>query len=216
MSGNLRFAARQIRAFADRSLSDEALSRILADGARDELVSAIKSGEAPNSFVKYVDGVEGADEYRVKPNGYILYDFNYMPDAISLAIEFLRARSPKGGRAPHMRDMFFLANQRTGELIEYGAINYAELDPQSSWFIGNAAPYNRKADVQFVGKERLRFRVPPEIYQDASDFINKTYGEVIRARRFYSIVFPGQYVLKQGRREGQRVESPALLIGPRR
>lgn len=216
MSGSLSYAARRIRVLAKESTDPQVLSRTLADGAKQALVDAITSGEAPNSFTKYVDGVQDADEYRVRPNGYILYDFNYMPDAISLAIEFLRARAPKGSRPPHMRDMFFIANQRTGERIEYGAINYADLEPGSSWFIGNAAPYNRKADVQFVGKERLQFKVPPNIYQDAADFINRTYGTMIRARRFYSIVFPGQYVLKDGRRAGQRVESPALVIEPRR
>lgn len=219
MSGSLSVAVRKIRVFAQQAASPEVLSRILADGAREALREAIESGQAPNNFVKYVDGVEGADESTVRPDGKIVYEFNYMPEIIMFALEFAKARSPRSGsnnkKRPYHRS-FFLAAER-GNPIREESIDYDRIESGKTYILGNTQPYSRRVDVQRDGiyGQRMRFRVPPGLFDDTAAAVNRLFGTFVRAYRVYTVLFPGQYILRTGPEKGRPVDSPAILIEPR-
>ncbi len=78
--------------------------------------------------------------------------------------------------------------------------------------IGNRLPYNRKINIQMIGQQRLEYSVLPGLYADAVAVIRGRYGSIVDVRWVYSMEFPGKYVNKYT----VRLESPALIITPRR
>lgn len=95
--------------------------------------------------------------------------------------------------------------------------------------IGNTQPYSRKVDIQIVGGRKLSFSVPPGLFDDCVKAIKARFDDIVEVKRIYTINFPGQYRLKRtqlrkkgrhagkvGRAAGSPVESPAIVITPRR
>ncbi|MDQ1081449.1 hypothetical protein [Pseudoroseomonas cervicalis] len=231
MSGT-RFE-RDISLWLDRNLSDRALSKRLAAYARRRLDETIASGQGSRAYKRYVDGVLGASEDQVRPDGRIVYEFTYLADATVFALGYLMQRSPvKSGR---FRSSFYLGISRgqggraQREVTGGRFIPAATFNPQTmsadafEVVIGNTQPYSRKVDVQLVGLRRLRFEVPAGMFEDAARAVNGQFGNSVRARRVYTMRFPGQYRLQQPqyrkdaphrikRGVGDFVESPALII----
>ena len=210
-----------------RHLSAAARSRILADVAIRGREHLIREGRASRSFTTTVDGREGAAESSVQPEGTIVYRFQLLGEAALFAMGYLRGRSPvKSGR---FREGFVYAvgergSKRGGaqaELYTTGRIIRPDsFDPQKvdadvgEILIFNRQPYSRKVDVQLVGNRRLRFSVPPDMFDDAAAAVQRRFP-TLSARRIYQIRFPGQWVRKRGQGAGRAVESPALVISAR-
>jgi hypothetical protein len=203
------------RVFIDQQLSPAARSARLADAAKAGVAELVASGRASPYYRRFVDGQEGAQESSVKPNGgVILYQFSYVAETVAFAIAFLRGRSPVG--SGRYRDGFVVS-------VDGRPIPAAQLQPRSipldaEIIIYNPLPYSRKIDVQFAGKRKLRFSVPPNIFDDCARAIRARYGNTATAKRVYSVTFPGQYIRKTGkgrtRGAGSPVQSPAIIITP--
>lgn len=224
---------RRLDLFVDRTLSPEAQSRRLAQRARQERDALIAGGRASPSYRVWVDGREGVPEEAVQPanGGRIVYRFNSLGAVTAFALAFLIERSPPRSTAPiaprtgktaHYRDGFYVAVN--GKFIPAATFNPASVPPGADIVIGNTQPHSRKVDVQLVGIEPLRFSVPAGLFDDAAAAVNARYGDVVKAKRVYSMTFPGQYRLRQEQFRGHRsrnrerkpVESPALIITSRR
>ncbi|CAO3445722.1 hypothetical protein [Azospirillum argentinense] len=224
---------RSLHLFVDRTLSPEAQSRRLAQRARQERDALIADGRASPSYRWWVDGREGVPEELVQPanGGRIVYRFNSLGAVTAFALAFLIERSPPRSSAPinprtgktaHYRDGFYVGVG--GKFIPAATFNPSAVPPGAEIVIGNTQPYSRKVDVQLVGMEPLMFTVPAGLFDDAAKAVNAQYGDFVKAKRVYSMSFPGQYQLRQeqfrkGRsrkREGKPVESPALIITSRR
>ena len=203
-------AARQLRVAA-AGLAGPEVSAALAKHARAELARVIASGEAPDSYRRFVDGRQGAPEEEVRPDGVILYVFDYIQNAAAFALSFLVQRSPISSGA--YRRGFWLASGLGGRMIPAASVAWNKLDPSAPLYIGNFEPYSRKLDVQFLGGRKLQVSVPPGIFEDAAGAVNDAFGAMVRARRS---VVAGTYHLKTGRRQGQDVQSPVLIIEARR
>lgn len=65
--------------------------------------------------------------------------------------------------------------------------------------------------VQLVGGRRLRFSIPPGLFDDAVKAVRGRFGNLVTEQRRYTIRFPGQERTRQGRTP----EYPALEIGAR-
>jgi hypothetical protein len=85
--------ARELR-IATAGLEPEAIAKFLAQTARQELSDAQASGEAPASFVRYVNGREGVPEEQVKAPGPILYVFSSLAEVAEYALAYAEERSP--------------------------------------------------------------------------------------------------------------------------
>jgi hypothetical protein len=214
MSGSFR---RSVTVFVNENLSPAAQSAHLARTAiagREEL---IRSRRAPDSYRTLVDGKEGVPEAQVQPRGMIVYRFNLLGEAAVFALAFLRERSPvRGGK---FRDSFWLA-------VDGRAFSMKTFDPEkvgtaTEIIIYNTQPYSRRVQVQFDGTRRLRFSVPPDMFGDAMMAVRRRFP-TLDATQLYRIKAPGSnnggqgpglYTLKNGRRAGKVVDSPALVIG---
>jgi len=223
MTGKLSVAARSIRLFADKQMGPAALAKILADGAIQSRNEAIAGGEASDKFYTYVDGKEGASEYDVRYDGYILYDFDYMPDIVEFASHFLRFRSPPRDRHPgshrgqvrSYKDSWLIASVASGLPYTLSRLKSFDMFREEEYWIWNRMPYGRKVDVQLIGKKRVRFESPPHILDDLVHALRQRYGSFIQAKRRWTIRPPDPWIIKRGVKKGLPVEYPAVLIEPR-
>lgn len=236
----------RLRVFVDRTLSPEAQSRHLAAVARQARDRLIAAGRASPQHRRFVDGVEGAAEEAVRPadGGRIVYRFGILGPVCDFALSYLISRSPARssmplnpatGKTAHYRDGFYFGvtdGGRTngGRFVPAAAFDPARLTATvTQVVIGNVLPYSRKVDVQLIGGTSLSFSVAPGLFDDAVKQIRARYGSVVSVKRVWTMDFPGQYVLRRrqvwttgkraGRtrkRQGTRVESPAIIITPLR
>ena len=89
-----RFDTRLVTVMVAQGISPEARSKVLAAAARDGVAELIQTGAASPKFVRFVDGVQGASEDAVRPDGTIAYRFSYLGEVVAFAVAFLQARSP--------------------------------------------------------------------------------------------------------------------------
>ena len=206
---------RNVDVWVQDNLTAEARSALLARTARQKLAELQAQGRAPRHFTRYVDGMEGAPEDSVRPNGVILYRFRFLANAAAFALSYLQARSPV--RSGAFRAGFYLGvgGDRDGDggrfLRAADFVPAAVTGDVQAIVIGNVEPYNRQVDVQMAGQRRMRFTVPANMYADAASAVRARFPGV-SARAVYSRSFPGQYVLRTGPRAGKPVHSPALVI----
>jgi len=199
-----------IRAFAAETLSPAARSAMLAEHARQALANVQASGRAGLVYRRIVDGVADAPEEAVRGDGSgrILYRFSYQAEAAAWALAFLKARSP--ARTGAFRDSFYFGVD--GRFVPAGSFNPGSVPLDAEITIGNTEPYSRRIDVQMDGAQVLRFSVPSGLFDDCVRAVRREFGGLVKARRVYSLSFPGQYVLRRGARRGQRVQSPAIVL----
>lgn len=205
--------SRNMRLFADRNLSPAALSENLARIAiqkRDELV---RSGESASSWVTYVDGIKGASEYSVRPDGVILYHFNALPEATMQAVTLAMQRSPvKSGR--YRRAWLVVVNGKVW------SDDLSAIPPGSEVMILNPEPYARKIDTG-----GMKTSVPPGIVEYVRQRILRRFPILTVERAFVNIpsgMIPGTpWILRRSkgrskaRQAGQPITYPALILTER-
>jgi hypothetical protein len=201
---------RQVSVFIDRNLTPAAQSSLLARTAIEGRQDLIRTGRAPDSYRTIVDGREGVPEAQVKPQGMIVYRFNLLGEAAVFALAFLRARSPVKSGA--FRESFWVAVD--GRPFSQKTFDPEKVGAAKELILYNLAPYSRRVQVQFDGGRRLRFSVPPDMFGDALVAVRRRFPTLV-VSQLYRIRAPGLYVLKNGRRAGKVVDSPALVIGVR-
>ena len=200
--------ARQVEVFLDQDMSPEEMSRHLAAVAKAGVQELISTGRASPIFTRYVDGKKDAPEEAVEPSGTIAYEFEYLGEIVVFALGFLRQRAPvASGR---YISSFYVGVG--GKFVKAENFRPDIVPPGMEIIIGNTQPYSRKIDVQLVGNQRLRFSEPPNLFLDAAVAVRRRFGNFVSAKRIYTVEFPGQYILRTGRRRGKRVESPALVL----
>jgi hypothetical protein len=197
--------ARELQ-IATAGLTTQEIAKLLAQTARQELSDAQASGEAPASFVRYVNGREGVPEEQVNPPGPILYAFSWLSEVAEYALAYAEERSPvKSGR--FKKSWFALVNGAP-------AIDMAEIPPDAELIITNDQPYSRKIEVG-----HMRMSVPPGIVQDLRQAVMRRFGNSVTAQvRF--IPLAGGYTLKRASRRkdrtaGRALSYPALVVNMR-
>jgi hypothetical protein len=197
-----------VRVFINNELAPAAQSARLAEAARAGVADLIAAGRASKRYALFVDGHDAMSEDGAR--AVISYRFNYIADAALLALKTLQDQAPvaSGG----YRESFFVSVN--GRLIRADQFTPSAVPYDAEIIIGNTAPFNRKVDVQFSGRVRLRYSNPPNEYENARQAVLAQYRTVVKAVRLYNISFPGQYVLKRGSKAGSYSQSPALSITP--
>lgn len=188
---------------ATAGLEPDAISKLLAQTAREALAEAQSSRAAPATYVKAVNGRLGASEESVIPPGPIVYDFSWLPEIAEYALAFAEERSPVlSGR--YKKSWFAMVN---------GAFtrDLAAIPPDAELIITNDQPYSRKIEVG-----HMKMRVPPGIVEDTRQAVMRRFGNVVTAqKRFISLA--GAYTLRRGagrrdRAAGRALSYPALVI----
>lgn len=230
MSGSRAFVE-EVKLVINRQLSPAAITQRHAQFARKQLARALGGG-ASRDYQRYVDGVRGVPEERVKPGGVIEYHFNLMALAARMALEELKKRGPKRSanlntRKPfpkHYADSYFLG--LNGKFVMEDQFNWRTAGQLNYVVVGNVQPYSRKANVQFIGNRRLNYTNEMGFFQLAARAVQARFPN-LDVKHVYSVSFPGQWKIqvrqmRKGkmshrvkRHAGELVESPSIIIKPR-
>lgn len=182
---------------ATAGIAPQNLSRELALYAKQSLRDAIHYGEGSPNYDKFVNGVEGADEFTVTPPGPIVYVFHWWNEIIEYALDVLRSRSPvKSGL---YRDSWF--PMINGVVVS----DYDKIPLDAEVMLTNNQPYARKIEVGFMDMS-----VPPHVAQDANTIIRRRFGNLF-ASKSTMVTLPGGYVLKGHFKRGIRQYSRTKL-----
>ena len=201
---------RELR-LATAGLEPQAVSRLLAQFARQELAKVQASGEAPQHYVRSVNGRIGTLEESVIPPGPIVHSFNALPEVAQYALAFAKERSPvRSGRFKN--SWFVMVNGRQ-------IANLEEIPLDGELILTNDQPYSRKIEVG-----HMKMRVPPGIVEDTRQAVMRRFGNIVAAqKRFIPLQRP--YILKRGsqrrgradkdRSGGRELTYPALVVSLR-
>lgn len=216
--------ARTIRLFRDTTMSPAAQVKLLATTARRVRDDLIASGEASPTYRSFVDGLEGASEDTVKPDGSITYVFSGLGAAALEAVVYLTARSPRDS-GDFRRAWVVVVDGR----VWVG--NLEDIPPRSTVMVLNPLPYSRKVETG-----AMRMSTAPGIIEAALQNIRRRFPRLDFQKQFVRIP-PGRiqipnrfgpvpYILKgrqrraaRGRRRdlqaGAELTYPALVITER-
>lgn len=172
----------------------------------------------------FVDGRRGASEDTVKLYGVIRYEFSRAAAVVRQVLDWLinegNKVSPKYGEsfAVGVIKAGAATALRGGEGAEGRLIPARQFNPDSrgiptdaAFIIVNTRSWSRKVDVQMIGLQAMVFSIPPMILERAAERFRAQHRELI-FKRWYTSTFTGQYILKTGKRRGEPVHSPALII----
>jgi hypothetical protein len=194
----------------------------------EKAIALAQAGDDPR-VETFVDGRKDADESSVRYRGVIRYEFIRSAQAVADVLGWLRAEgnkvSTKYGEAFAVGVIKAIdLKLRSGTVIrtaggEGRMIPAARFNPNSKgipadagFIIVNTKSWSRKVDVQMIGMKPMVFSIPPFIMERAAVWLRSRNPELV-VRRWYTSEFTGQYILQSpGRRSGERVHSPALLI----
>ncbi|HEY4136492.1 MAG TPA: hypothetical protein VGO34_14905 [Alphaproteobacteria bacterium] len=203
-------------AVATAGLSPEQISARLAVIAKDALSAAISSGEAPNRYVRSVNGRVGAAEESVEAPGPIVYQFSYLEEAALYALKFAQLQSPVLSGA-YRKSWFVMVDGKVW-------VEGADIPLGAEVIVTNDRPYHRKVDVGAM----KGMRVPPHIIDVTMQQLRRLFGNSIKVQsRFVTLkdgyVLKGRHVrrgaalarrggARKDTRAGQQITYPALVI----
>lgn len=207
-----------------------------AEVARKLLAETLAERNPKPEVRTTVDGRVGASEDSVKLYGVITYDFLNLGTAVQEVIDWLVAEGSKVGT--EYANSFFVAVLKQerkaagggrkawtafspeGRMIpakKFGAQSRS-LPADAAFVIGNGQPYNRKVDVQMMGKEPMSFSIGSMIFERAAVYIRSRHPEMV-AQRVYNLFFDAdpntgepRWITRRGPRAGQQVHSPGLIV----
>jgi len=220
LTGGLDTFDRSIK-LATQGLDPKQIAVELAAFAKDELRTAIASGEASSSYDRYVNGRRGAPEESVIPPGPIVYVFGYWPLIIRAALEELRRRVPvRSGR--YASGFIVMAADAVAQ-------KYSDIPSDAEVVIFNARPYTRKMEVganrtgakhfanasQAVNRQFKGTAVCRELYLNVQAGIHADVPYLLRGfRRVAASKGRGRFApkVRRDRQPGQPITYPALVI----
>jgi hypothetical protein len=166
----------------------------------------------PTNFRRWVDGVEGAREERVKPSGIIQYRYSRLELVAQFAMETLFDKSPVGEPGdPRPGHPGFYRNNHIMYLNGVAVTNLKDWKAGDEIAIANAVPYSRVIEL---GKMKMRVPGTDHVYQQAEQIVKRRYGNVANIRFTFRGIGGLQMV---GGRLGNKSDNryPALVITER-
>lgn len=178
---------------------------------------------------RFVDGRKDAVEESVSYGGTIRYEFVRAAIGVEEVLRWLIAEGNKV--STKYGDAFAVGVLATGPVKFAGGpaitlptgearmiparqfrANSPGIPADAGFIIVNTQSWSRKVDVQMIGRQPMIFSIPQFIMERAAMWLRARHPELV-VKRWYTSEFSGQYRLKTpGRRAGERVHSPALLI----
>lgn len=181
------------------------LNRAVAEIAKGANAAIMQLEPRPLGFTRTVDGVRGAPEEAVKPNGLIVYQYQRLDAVIEFALEILRALSPvASGRYRGAHTVLI-----NGAPVAWPAV----VQSGDAVMISNAEPYARKIEL---GHMTMNVPGSDHVYQQAQQIVQSRFAAAARVN-FAMVDVPAfSYWLRRsqrrekGRRAGAALTYPAL------
>lgn len=160
--------------------TEKLTQQLIVSTAKREHAAIMGDEPRPTSFIRIVDGMVGAAEERVKPDGVIIYQYQRIAEVVQFAMETLFDLSPVlTGAYRNAHQMMLngmvvanLANWRSGDEVT----------------ITNTLPYSRKIEV---GKMKMKVSGSAEVYQQARRKIAARFGNVVSVQFTFRAVIDG-------------------------
>lgn len=212
--------ARELRFRFSRDTLWPQVQRATAMMARQHRDWLIEDGDFSAHYRTIVNGVEGAAEETIRPNGTIIYRTRGIGMAVSFVLAYLRDHAPEQRArqtARHstplrFRDSFMVGISRgneDGRAIPAASFSADRVsDDATEAYVYSSLPFSRLVDVQLEGGRRLKFSVEPGIYASAAQAARRAYPG-IDAQRIYDIRHPARQRRKSDRRW---IQYPGVVI----
>jgi len=163
-----------------------ATKALLVQTAKAEHAAVVREQPAPQGFIRFVDGRQGAVEESVRPDGVIIYRYRRLDEVVQFAMETLFDLSPVLSGEYRNSHVLFVNG------IE--ASNLAKLAEGDEISIMNVLPYSRK--IEF-GKMQMRVPGTSKVYQSARRAIEGRFGNTVSVSFTYRAFLGGFQVNQQ-------------------
>jgi len=181
----------------------EEIQRQLVATAKREHAKIMQADPRPSRFIRTVDGVRGAREEVVKPDGTIIYVYPRLNEVVQAALDLLFELSPVHSGAYRKGHTLFVDG------VE--ARNLEAWDGQGEILISNVLPYSRKIEL---GKMTMRVPGTDHVYEQAEFVLMQRFGNQARIRFTFRGLMTGSVLT--GRDHGKsEYRYPALEISER-
>lgn len=180
----LNAVSRQIAVAANDTMEEFHL--YVAAVAKREHRAIMATDPRPNSFKRYVDGVEGAVEEAVRANGVIVYDYERMSEIVQYAMEVLFDLSPVDSGRYRTSHEIYIDGLGAGDLKNWA--------PGMEVAITNRQPYARKIEV---GHMTMTVPGTDMVYQRARRKLLARFGNLVDVQFTYRAIVEGKQVNQQ-------------------
>jgi len=151
--------------------------------AKREHARIMADKPAPSSFVRFVDGMQGAPEESARADGRIVYQYSRIEEVVKFALATLREVSPVLSGAYKDAHEIFLNGKTVVDVSEYQA--------GDDLMITNLLPYSRKIEV---GKMKMRVAGTSKVYQQARRIVMNRFGNSASVEFTYRANISGRAV----------------------
>lgn len=182
----------------------EETKAVLVATAKRELARVKATDPKPTRIIRTVDGVTGAPEEAVRPDGRIVYDFPRLDEIVQAAMETLFELSPVlSGEYRNAHTLFVNGVQ---------ARNLEAWDGTGEVVISNPLPYSRVIEA---GKMKMRVPGTDHVYEQAEMDLRARFGNQARIKFIYRGIVSGAMpdpmafapALKRRKKNGRFTES---------
>jgi hypothetical protein len=139
---------RDVKLLIQNTLSDEAQSKFFAEFATELAEKTKEANEEilghPIKPKVWVDGVQGGDEFHVKPHGVIVYEFPIVSDLLQYIAVSLQQHSPVGAKHDEHPGLYKKTHTLFADGIEV-EVN-ARIPEATEYLFVNTQPYARKIE----------------------------------------------------------------------
>lgn len=158
----------------------------LAEFAKQANAAVMAFDPKPAGFIRMVDGVAGAPEEAVKPNGVIVYRYQRIEEAVLAAMDVLRQHSPVLSGVYRDAHTIYVNGEAQLERLP-------TMTADDEVMITNLGPYARKIEV---GHMTMKVSGSSHVYQQAQQIIAGRFGNQVKVRFEMRPAPQGGYVLK--------------------
>lgn len=181
----------------------EETQAVLVALAKREHGKIMQADPRPARFIRSVDGVRGAREEQVRPDGTIIYVYPRLDEVVRFAMDTLFDLSPVLSGEYRLRHQLFVGGVQSRNLSQW--------DGTSEILITNTLPYSRKIEMS-----TMTMRVPgtDRVYEEAASVVAERYGNSAKVQFGWQGVVGGSAASGLvGNKSGNRF--PALFISER-
>lgn len=172
--------------------------------AKREHRKVMQDDPRPTRFVRTVDGVRGAREEQVRPDGTIIYVYPRLDEVVQAAMDLLFELSPVLSGAYRMGHTLFVDG------VE--ARNLGGWSGQGQILISNVLPYSRKIEL---GKMTMRVPGSDHVYEQAEFALRQRFGNQARIIFTFRGLMGGSVLTTRAGGNKSEYRYPALEISER-
>lgn len=172
--------------------------------AKREHAKVMRDDPRPSRFVRTVDGVRGAREEQVRPDGTIIYVYPRLDEVVRAAMDLLFELSPVLSGAYRMGHTLFVDGVEARNLEGWSG--------EGQILISNVLPYSRKIEL---GKMTMRVPGSDHVYEQAEFALRQRFGNQARIVFTFRGLMGGSVLTARAGGNKGEYRYPALEISER-